>query len=305
MPEALARELETPFVGPTLAELRAAAPWIVTGAGGSEGPARMLAELLVSQAGLAAVFRPPSAFLTTPRAPAALCVVSQHLSPHAKMALAHAGARVLLTAEPTLPADVPLGVRQILHGPLRREDTLLARVLGPELATLAALRWIDALCNQSYGAAQHEIPSAVAQALQRAEPLSDAPIVILTHGELGSAAATGIAARMAEALLRPDVAVFDLFAFAHGPLQRYYERACTLLVLEGAHSARALEALTQVIVPARHTLLRLPARLPSPLSWLEHGAALLALTHAELVRRPRDLIEWPGKGTDGPLYSLV
>lgn len=321
LPRELGAALGRPLSGaPGLAEMRAAGPWIVTGAGGSEGPARLLAELLVAEVGLAAVFRPPSAFLESsgPR-PHSVCVISQHLSPHAAMALdrsAGSPLRVLVSAE-TAPSPE---VRVIRHGPGRREDLLLPRVLGPELATLTVLRWIAALHREAHGAlpdwaaAFERVPAAAAAALERAEQavaaamqgpgLDGKALVLIATGELGSAAASGLAGRTAEALLRADATVFDVCAFAHGPFQSLYDAPMFILALEGPKSTAAFDRLALLPRPELHRLVRLPVTLPAPLCWLEHGAALAAVARSELRRRPRDLISWPGKGVDAPLYDL-
>ncbi len=320
LPQELQQALDEPLaVAPSYEVMRAAGPWVVTGAGGSEGPARLLAELLVAVVGLPAVFRPPSAFLASAAHSASVCVVSQHLSPHAAMVLdrsREAPARVLVTAQPEAPA----GVHLLRHGPAAREDRLLPRVLGPELATLSVLRWVAALALQARGHAPSwatrlaEIPAAAAAAVLRAEHavrhalvadgLDRGALVLVATGELGSAAASGMAGRTAEALLRADATVFDVCAFAHGPYQSLYDAPMCVVTLEGPESTTAFDRLVMLSRPGLHRLVRLTATLPAPLFWLEHGAALAALACAELRRRPRDLISWPGKGTDTPLYEL-
>ncbi len=319
LPSELARALAQRVAGaPSYAAMQAAGPWVITGAGGSEGPARLLAELLVAVVGLAAVFRPPSAFLGREEA-GSVCVISQHVSPHASMALERSLAaplRVLLSAE----AAAPPGVHLVQHGPAVREDLLLPRVLGPELATLAVLRWVAALHEEARGVAAPwaasfaAIPAAVTAAIARAElallpalagdGLDRGALVLVSTGELGSAAASGMAGRTAEALLRADAAVFDVCAFAHGPFQSLYDAPMCVVALEGPDSAGAFERLVQLPRPGLHRLVRFTSALPAPLFWLEHGAALAALARAELARRPRDLISWPGKGADAPLYDL-
>ena len=320
LPGELDTALAAPFgPAPTLAELRDAGPWVITGAGGSEGPARLLAELLVAEVGLAAVFRPPSAFLGAAAGRASVCVISQHLSPHAAMALEHGPAgrmRILVTAE-TTPRR---GVRLVTHGPSVREDLLLPRVLGPELATLAVLRWVAALSAEAHGvppawaSSFAQVPAAVVAALHRAEHalvpalaeqgLDRGALVLIATGELGSAAASGLAGRTAEALLRADATVFDVCAFAHGPFQSLYDAPMCILALEGPESGAAFDRLALLARPGQHHLVRFSVTLPAPLCWLEHGAALAAAARSELRRRPRDLIAWPGKGADAPLYDL-
>ena len=55
---------------------------------------------------------------------------------------------------------------------------------------------------------------------------------------------------------------------------------------------------------ARHRVLRLIARLPSPYALLEHEVMLNELLLASVEARGIDPARWPGQGRDAPLYAL-
>jgi creatinine amidohydrolase len=57
--------------------------------------------------------------------------------------------------------------------------------------------------------------------------------------------------------------------------------------------------------PARHQLIRLIARLPTPLALFEHEAMLNALLLRTIEARGIDQVRWPGKGADTALYGLA
>jgi creatinine amidohydrolase len=59
-----------------------------------------------------------------------------------------------------------------------------------------------------------------------------------------------------------------------------------------------------MLVPERHALVRLKARLPGPLAIFEHEAMLNQLMLRVIAARGIDLVHWPGRGLDGPLYDV-
>jgi hypothetical protein len=272
----IAQEIERALLvsldGPNM--LRSPAPsWITTGAGASEGPARLLAWLLRS-GGRMAEHVPISSFLGEAPPSGDVCaVVSQCLSPNARLPLAHAKsyAEMLLL---TTVGDVPDGICTIRHGP-RDEEGLLLRVVGPAVANVIAMRFTG-----------HEPPpdrSALADARRRAEAATGGLDPRALHDIVGLVAmgpdvalCDGLRHKMLEALGRVHP-VWDLCGIVHGPLQSFYDRQATLVTLEreGA-SSELFERLASVLHPERH----------------------------RVVRLPRDLLEWPGKGRDAPLYEL-
>lgn len=315
IPGALQAELERPWSPslPSFAELAAAGCLVVCGAGGSEGPARLLAELFCLCLGLPAVYRPPSAFAQHDPTVGAVIMVSQHRSPHADRVLSHAGAalRVLICAETEV---LPSELASLRHGPARREDGLLPRVLGPELASFAVLRWVAALAEDAgrkldWSRSLSEVPAAVAESMARAERLSHTvlarrELVLVASAAIGSSASVGLAGRLSESLLRAHVPVFDVCSFAHGPFQGLHELEAGVVTLELAGEGALFQRLMRVLTPERHLVQRLEASLPAPLCWLELGAGLAVLAAASLRETPRELADWPGKGLDVPLYDL-
>jgi hypothetical protein len=285
--------------------------FVATGAGGSEGPARAFVAALEEQ-GIAARFRPLSTFALRDVDDAAVVLFSQGLSPNARIALSGSRPTVIVTAVD--PADegaaaaaaalrLAMGRGAIVwsHGP-RDENRLLLRVEGPARATLAGLRLAAAIAPCS-------LPADLAVAARRAArigaaPLAPHPVALVTAGDAGPYA-HGLRWKLLEGLGVADPPVWDVLQVAHGPLQQFYEAPITLLCLEGEGQTPLFDRLARTLVPGRHAMRRLFARLPHPWSWFEHDAQLNALVIATLARRPRDLIDWPGKGRDGSLYDLA
>ena len=293
--------------------------WIVSGVGASEGPARLLVAELAS-AGIPAIFHPVTSFLgeTSPEG-AVLVVVSQRLSPNARLPLRHRGryrtTLLVSTLDPAsdkraqaLAAD---GVCVVVHGP-PAEDGLLLRVQGPTVANLMVLR-VALAVRRARGLA----PPVWGSALDRFEPrpaehepiASEAffdPIAFVGCGEDVSLA-HGLRHKLLEGLGNGEPHVWDGCGIVHGPLQSFYERRQLLLALVRAGDEPSLGVLTRlskVLAPARHRMLVLRTTLPGPLAFFELDLALDALLVAALEARPRDLGEWPGKGVDAPIYEL-
>jgi creatinine amidohydrolase len=322
LPEALAEASAEPLIH--LGEHFEGGPFAITGAGGSEGPARVFGDQL-ARAGLAARFIPLSSFAHPHpplRAADRLVVFSQGLSPNARLALAHGqrvAARILVTAttpDATAPPGssphalaraVERGWHILAHGP-PSEGELLVRVIGPALATLVGLRLAAQLTQQPLDTAP--VAEAVRRALDRVPEtvLSEGPghVHALVIAGDGGPRVHGLRWKLLEALPHGDPPVWDVLQFAHGPFQQYYERPATLITLEHGDPVEAdlFERFVQLVEPRGHRVIRLVAKLASPLSWFEHDAMLDALALHDLRRAPRDLIEWPGKGCDQPLYAI-
>jgi hypothetical protein len=98
---------------------------------------------------------------------------------------------------------------------------------------------------------------------------------------------------------------WDVLQVAHGPFQEFFEREILLVALEREGKERALfDRLEQLLVPSRHTLVRLRSDLPQALASLDHFAQVCELIACALHASPRDLAVWPGAGRDAPLYDL-
>lgn len=283
-------------------------PLLTTGIGGSEGPARLLAALLQQQ-GLPARFVPLSSFAEASPAGRSLVIFSQGLSPNAHLALHRLAdfERVLLVTGLTAehPALSPLVERGLTVVTLESEDErgLLVRIVGPALASLAAMVLA--------GRIESPDPSRLRDALHRAKeqasrlgPLPPTPLALVASGE-HTERCEGLRWRLVEGLLHPRIQLWDALALAHGPFQGFHTTEQTLLALEdGPLSAALIERLAPMLNPSRHRLLRLPATLEAPWCLLEHLVQLDALMVATLEETQSTIAPWPGQGEDGPLYEL-
>jgi hypothetical protein len=303
--------------------VRSDARWISTGAGSSEGPARVLATLLRAE-GFVADFTPISSFIDS-APPADVCVVvSQRLSPNALVPLARADAyrHVLLVTtvdEEDLERVVPhaRSVRLLKHGP-REEDGLLLRLIGPAAATAMILRLASHVIENrgaeppiSIDAQALEVENALATAPERAEramvgidPRALFDVVGLVAVGADVALCDGLRHKLLEGLGRAHPPLWDLCQLVHGPLQSFYDRTATLVVLEREPNPNLMNRLTRVLDPKRHRLVSLRSALPGPLALVDFDHQLDHLVLRALRAQPRDLIEWPGKGRDAPLYDL-
>ncbi|MEZ4442414.1 MAG: hypothetical protein R3B72_25190 [Polyangiaceae bacterium] len=294
-------------------------PLVATGAGASEGPARTLSDSL-AHAGLPSRFVPLSAFAGSQpplRDDEALVVFSQGLSPNARIALrGRSHHTVVVTAvapDPDAPttsaarhaADLEgAGVARIPHGP-EEETGLLLRVLGPPLATLAALRLAAHLTERPLPLADLHAAVDAARPPVPALPEPLGQLALVTAGA-HQPAAHGLRWKLLEGIAAGDPPIWDVLQFVHGAFQQFYDRPLTLLALEYPESPQSIlfERLERLLHAPHHRLIRLRASLPGPLGWFEHDAMLDALLLAELARQPRDLADWPGKGEDRALYDI-
>ena len=306
---------------------------VVSGAGGSEGPARFLVALATRHLAVRAHFAPLSAFV----APNELCagdtlvLFSQSLSPNARLAVAccddfaHA---LLFTSVPpdagaarddakgVAFAALGLGARVVVLPPAD-ESRLFLRIVGPAVATLGAVL----LCTDMGRAltrplfeALPDLPALMEAALGRvaegvAAVAAEPPfsrIALVTAGGYGEYC-HGLRWKLLEGLGVPEPPLWDVLQVVHGPFQQFHDERLLVCTLESA--ARPAERplfdrLAKVLVAGRHHLLRLEAEGEPPLAWFEHDAMLNGLLLALLAKRPRDLVDWPGKGADAALYEL-
>jgi hypothetical protein len=273
--------------------------WWVTGAGGSEGPARVFVAALTA-AGSCARFVPLSSFAGTvaPGDAVGLAIFSQGLSPNATLSL---GVRDRFASTLLFSASACDGVQLVAHGPAE-EPGMLVRVVGPALATLAAIRAAAAI-------AKHDIDlqpllDVIDAGLNGPVPAPvNGPVALVTAGAHANMA-HGLRWKLLEALGTPDPPIWDVLQVAHGPFQQFYDGPMTLITVEHTSERALFDRLASILVDGRHRLIRLCARLPSPLSWFEHDAQLNQIVLATLREQPRDLIDWPGKGFDAALYGL-
>ncbi len=291
----------------------------VTGGGLSEGPARFLVALLDGELGLPATYWPLSAFAapSIPRTNATLVLFSQGLAPNARLPLEHTesfDSTIVFTSvrDPRQLAATRHHNVTIVTLPPLEESGLLLRVIGPACATLAAALFGRALSKDT-------LPplDAVPALYEDWQPTSTEtglvhsgilPQVALVAGGRYLRSLFGLRWKLLEGLHVPDPPIWDFLQVAHGPFQSFYHAPMTLLALErpeAPHEAALADRLAEVLAPERHRLLRVRARHPFPLAWFEHDARFNALLIDALRARPTDLINWPGRGHDGPLYEIA
>lgn len=305
-----------------------AGPLVVTGIGGSEGAASLLA-LSASRRGLSARFEPLSAFVQPSTLGGhTLVVVSQGLCPNVWLALEARGRfdrTILITClDPTIDDPEGRTVQRLAASGVvlvttgaEREPDLLVRIGGPIAAAVASLRLAEAWDPRRETllpttlAGTEAIDRAVdgARAAVRASPprWSEADLSIVTFGE-SPALAHGLAWTLLEGCLGHVPGVWDVLSIAHGPFQSLYERPATFLALcrhEDARDADLLARLRTLLHPERHAIIVLSGTLPREACAIEHQAAVNAVLAEAIGARPRiDLLDWPGKGRDEPLYGL-
>jgi hypothetical protein len=277
---------------------------------------------LVEQ-GLSARFQPVSAFLgSTPPDADVLLVVSQYLSPNARIPLRHRGRYAAVFVVTSLDAHdercahlASEGVLFLTHAP-PDESGLLLRVIGPALATRMVLH-LAASIAASHGRAPpawtsrvQEIAPAMERARSRVAAIDPewvlGPSAIVTTGSDGDRA-VGLRTKLLEAFSASDPPVWDLCGLVHGPLQSFFDSRRLLFVLEPAGDPMAgllRRRLEQIVVHERHRIHVIEAQLPAPLSFFEYAAAFDAIVVQTLRARPRDLGNWPAKGRDGAIYEI-
>jgi hypothetical protein len=325
-PAAVSRALEAPRLE-ALAPL-AGLPVLATGAGGSSLAAKLLVSEL-SRLGLASArYLPPSAF-TSPRPERGhlAVIVSQGLSPHARLALdatTEVGDVVLLTSSDELDRVGAEGARprpKPLRVPLEvePEEGLLVRVTGPAAAAALALRVARALGRGEPFTSDErgELAAALAGARARAREAAarrpsavelaraDAGLALVTVGEHGERLAP-LAWGLMETLLVQAPPCLDALGLAHGALQAVWDRPMVWITLEhrgGALDPEIHRHLEAALGP-RHALVRLVSPLPMPLAALDLHHALAWLTLELAWPRAHDLRDWPGKGRDDALFRL-
>jgi creatinine amidohydrolase len=302
------------------------------GVGGSEGPARLFVAALLER-GLAARYVPPSAFACGAPAPAdATVLFTQGLSPNARLALAEGarGPRFTLVTSIAPDASAPPGdprgdvARALADGgsivvlPPASEGDLLVRVVGPTVASLgAALLATDV--SQGRGpsdttslAGLREAPARYAAARARARAaiariaaeLPHERIALVTAGGHGERC-QGLRSKLLEALGVAEPPLWDVLQLAHGPFQQIHgDRWLLVALVTSAAEEWLFDRLEAMVLPGRHRVLRLDAAGGPATAFFEHAAGIDELVLAQLEARPRDLLEWPGKGEDEPLYGV-
>lgn len=291
---------------------------VLTGIGASEAVTRSLEPWFRHELRIRTTQVPLSSFLADDvrKQGQTLVLLSQELSPNATLALERAKEfhqSVLITS---LCAEDPRLAAFRGHGglvwtlPPREERGLLVRVEGPMTAAFALARLGLEGTGGEPPLPLHGLPTLVAQAIDagfeqaRRWPLEwkRAPMI-----------ATGWYAHCLELLswtwmeawwVEPPP-MWDVLQLAHGPWQQRFAESGPWLAFTRPDDAPGLWSRLEQMLPPRQSLVRVPATLPGPLALFEHLAFVQGLLAGVLLRAPRDLIAWPGKGTDGPLYELA
>lgn len=237
-----------------------------------------------------------------------------------------------------LPPMGPAGLEG--SGGVGGEDRLFVRVLGPAAAQLAAAQLADAVAARSGRAERLPLARAV-QAAQAAPRQAQAALAALetelcrrgllsavererwglgalwrrqpepllafvTSGGYGEHC-LGLRWKFLEGAGLCEPNTWDVLQVAHGPFQQTFHRPLLLCALTRGEDPveQALLARLQAMLPPHHALLRLPAELSGPLALLAHDAACNELLLSVLRGRDWDLLDWPGRHCDGPLYALA
>lgn len=303
----------------------AALQWDVVGVGGSEGPARLMVEVINHRGGRARHL-PVSSFLVPSRArnrERGLVVFSQGLSPHARMVLGRTEAyERCIVISTRLPAEVQscmspacAEVTVINHLP-QEEPRSLVRVVGPTAAAVVAV-WtaFDLTGASALERAQLNLGMQAAVKWYESISASDPWRGALDHGELAFclAAAQDLPAahqlmwKWQETIYQPLPPALDLLAFIHGPFQSIYDRPACLLALRstaGPAVDQAWTALENVLHPDRHRLVELQSPVSFPLSYFYFDALVLGILVQAVAQRGLRLDCWPGQGKDRVLYEL-
>lgn len=328
IPEALSLLLSSNVDWPTID--KSLDVW-VTGVGASEGPSRLLAMLLLD-AGYRARFVPLSTFAIGVGGSIGPCsldalaviVLSQGLSPNARLALTHAAkarAALLVTSvsAQTEDADARAALRTFVRAggrvariPPERESGTLARLVGPTVALLAVSLFAASLGNPVEQGDLASIPDLAKSSAARVEEVLKGVPRGALHERVAFVIAgpwmeayRGLSCLWIEGLGAPEPALWDVLGVAHGPFHQFYGDAMTLVSLEhrGIAGERDLfDRLQTMLAPERHTLIRLVTELSPPLGAIDHQLLVIALLMRAIDERSWDIGGAVGK--DAPLYGI-
>lgn len=293
---------------------------VITGIGMSEGVGRLAAQLW-SCLGFCARFVPISACMTGNDFGDILVVISQGLSPNAKLVLEIASQYddgLMLTS-----CDASL-VQQ--HGwpfdvitlPPKQESELLLRIQGPAVA-MWAVYLLTAQLESYLGSSYWPLPPSAEVADQyeqlmqmaMASPspiddiLRDRQCMLITIGS-DVERYHGLRWKMLEGLWLNVPAVLDILQFIHGPWQGCHHHAQHFLVFHHhqEHQRQLIERMSALLQP-QHTLTTLESPWPAPLDLLAFDAQLNGWICAYALAHPQmRWSDWPGYKADGPLYHL-
>jgi hypothetical protein len=290
---------------------------VLTGIGASEAVTRSLEPWFRHELRIRVTQVPLSSFIADDvrMQGQTLVLLSQELSPNAKLALARAREFQQALLITSLSANDPRldGFRAegglVWTVPPAEERGLFVRVQGPMAAAFALVR----LGLEGIG---RELPSSLDALPQAVEAAQAAGFALAARWPLdvtrAPMVATGwyahclelMAWTWMEAWWTEPPPAFDVLQLAHGPWQQRFGGGGPWLAFTRPDDAPGLWPRLEQMLPQRQSLERIPATLPGPLALFEHLGFVQGLLAGVLLRSPRDLTQWPGKGTDGPLYEL-
>ncbi|MCC5842900.1 MAG: hypothetical protein JJU05_01485 [Verrucomicrobia bacterium] len=304
---------------------------VATGAGSSEAAARLLVQTL-QRIGIPARFEPLARFyrpLNPLRNPAPyLAVFSQGLSPNAGIPLFHRPAfsgLILFTAatpegqqhagKPDR-ADLLRTLREeravLWTHPLENEYTLLPRFIGPVCVQLAVCQFCEALSPGCLGGA--EALKQIPDLFSTPAPPVDEPEAWLRDLKNGvtfyftnecAETAQNLAYKCMETFMVRPPGLADALSYAHGRFQRdIAEPAANWIFTTSDPDEQDLVRQLTPLFERGGGYRIIESPLPPPLALFHYEARLNSLCEALLRTEPVDLIDWPGKGEDGPGYHL-
>jgi creatinine amidohydrolase len=323
VPSALAQTLTSPL--PNLPDTWKTLPVVATGLGSSAASAHLLVEEMGKHSPHAAVFRDSTYFYGRPRKAekALLVVFSQGLSPNARIALAHAGnfAGILLVTS-IQPENADEDRKAIIEGleregavlwihPLENEYTILPRLVGPVCSAAVALRLAAILSEHEL-----EIPEELTRdqggplpLLEEIERVQYADEWIggvdfnFTSG--AQVYSHNLAAKAMEGLYLPLPPCREVFEFSHGPFQLNQKRHRGQWIFSSSAEWEAdLRARLMPIFAQGAKVREIVAPYHPPWDLFFFERFLNEILLEAVSKRQLDLINWPGKGQDGPGYAI-
>ncbi|MGV3620255.1 MAG: hypothetical protein ACO1OB_05540 [Archangium sp.] len=297
-------------------------PWsetslVLTGIGASGAVARTAEALLRHETSLRVSSLPLSEFVSrdVDLQGKTLVLLSQELSPNATLALQRVErfqSALLITSlaqhDERLDGFKKSGGR-IFTLPPKEERDFLVRMMGPLTTVMGLLRLAWAGEGQSAPSELAQVPAAMTAALERGfEASNDWPDQVLRAPLLATGCYSGclevIRWTWMEAWWTEAPPVWDVLEVAHGPWQTQTKREGPWLAFTRPDDMPGLWPRFEAMLPPTQELVKAEATLPAPLCFFEHTAFVQGLLAGVLSRRDVDLKNWPGHGTDGPLYRF-
>ena len=296
---------------------------LTTGIGLSGGPARIFA-LRAAEMGLRARFSPLTEVCSTSARYATIALFSQNLSPNAQLALNFKSEhKIAFTGVNANDANNPRSTvlrsflkpqGHIVPVPSTEKHPHLVRLHSPLTALYRALRWLASYSShESWVRYIDAVPEATSKAfeyyqhrwrqLEKLHDIAHTPILLVSSGQPAQELHL-FAWKWAETLYVGPPLCVDALELAHGPLQAFHAQKRFIITLDLPGHSPIIDRVAAVLDIQRHTLLRLPARLPPPLSIFEHDAAINTLLLALMPHIPASTLRGPPKGIDAPLYNF-